>query len=41
MFLMPQAGEESVEGKDKEHPIDLETYSEADLHKAADERVGV
>ncbi|KAJ2930418.1 hypothetical protein H1R20_g6723, partial [Candolleomyces eurysporus] len=31
MFLMPQAGQESVEGKDKEHPIVLETYSAADF----------
>ncbi|RXW11712.1 hypothetical protein EST38_g14143 [Candolleomyces aberdarensis] len=32
MFLMPQAGDEkSVEGKDKEHPILLESYKAADF----------
>ncbi|KAJ2924443.1 hypothetical protein H1R20_g12648, partial [Candolleomyces eurysporus] len=32
MFLLPQAGDaESVEGKDKEHPIRLESYKAADF----------
>ncbi|RXW14139.1 hypothetical protein EST38_g11714 [Candolleomyces aberdarensis] len=32
MFLMPQAGDaKSVEGKDKEHPILLESYKAADF----------